>query len=179
LENEKYKLDEKIKSVFCKKNNYEKKIEEGYKMLSIQKDSCDYDPYMLGMYNGMEFMLSLIDSREVNYMSVPKVWSRKLKLSFPDNELEDNSLCRNFRDVFSIDDMIKEFYKDGKTGEPLEFDEVLIVIASLKELLDGFEKDLASVRKTKKCSGYASWDNSEEDIKALSEEIYALKRVLL
>ena len=65
-----------------------------------------------------------------------------------------------------------------KLGD-IEFDKHPIIIESLKELLNGFEKDLAFVKKTKKGTGYVSWDDPEEDIKGLSEEIFALKRVLL
>jgi len=65
-----------------------------------------------------------------------------------------------------------------KLGD-IEFDEHPIIVKSLKQLLDGFEKDLAFVKKNKRCTGYGSWDNLEEDIQGLSEEIDALKRVLL
>lgn len=40
-------------------------------MLNIQgqKGSYDYDEYMLGLYNGMEYIISLFETREPNYIS--------------------------------------------------------------------------------------------------------------
>jgi len=51
------------------------KIEEARQMLQVQKDSYDYDPYMHGMYNGMEFMLSLIEEREPEFLDAPKKYT--------------------------------------------------------------------------------------------------------
>lgn len=40
-------------------------------MLDIQgqKGNYDYDEYMLGLYNGMEYIISLFETREPNYIS--------------------------------------------------------------------------------------------------------------
>lgn len=40
-------------------------------MLEIQgqKGNYDYDEYMLGLYNGMEYIISLFETREPNYIS--------------------------------------------------------------------------------------------------------------
>lgn len=40
-------------------------------MLDIQgqKGNYDYDEYMLGLYNGMEFIIALFETREPNYIS--------------------------------------------------------------------------------------------------------------
>ena len=46
----------------------------------------------------------------------------KSKLSFLDGRPEDNNLCRNFSDVFSIENIIQEAYEAGKNGEPLDFE---------------------------------------------------------
>jgi hypothetical protein len=34
----------------------------------------NYDEYMHGMYNGMEFMLAIAEEREPNYRKAPKEW---------------------------------------------------------------------------------------------------------
>lgn len=34
----------------------------------------NYDEYMYGMYNGMEFMLSIAEEREPNYRKKPSEW---------------------------------------------------------------------------------------------------------
>lgn len=52
------------------------KFEIGREMLGVQGASgnWDYDPYMHGLYNGMEFMLSLVEEREPFLRSAPKKW---------------------------------------------------------------------------------------------------------
>jgi hypothetical protein len=34
----------------------------------------DYDPYMHGMYNGMELMMALAEGRDPNYREAPEQW---------------------------------------------------------------------------------------------------------
>lgn len=41
-------------------------------------------------------------------------------LSFSDGEPEDNTLSRNFSDVYSIPKLIEMAYQAGKSGEELE-----------------------------------------------------------
>ena len=41
-----------------------------------QSGNWDYDEYMHGMYNGMEFILSCIEGREFNYKDAPSVWGK-------------------------------------------------------------------------------------------------------
>ena len=43
----------------------------------------------------------------------------KRMLTFRDGEPEDNSLCRNFNDVFSIAGVVKLAYEAGNAGEEL------------------------------------------------------------
>ena len=52
------------------------KLKEATEMLSIQEDSYDFDPYMHGMYNGMEFILSIIVEREPIFKDAPKIWTK-------------------------------------------------------------------------------------------------------
>ena len=42
-------------------------IEKLRNAMYVQLQSVDFDPYMAGMYNGMEFMLSSIEKREPIY----------------------------------------------------------------------------------------------------------------
>jgi len=44
----------------------------------------------------------------------------KLELSFCDGEPEDNNMCRNFNDVYSIPDLLRKAYEAGKAGESFE-----------------------------------------------------------
>jgi hypothetical protein len=48
-------------------------------MLEVQGSdgNWNYDPYMHGMYNGMEYMLSMVESREPVFREAPKKWLSK------------------------------------------------------------------------------------------------------
>ena len=59
------------------KRSLEDKLEDANNILSIQKDSYDYDPYMHGMYNGMELMLSIFEEREPKFLDAPETWTSK------------------------------------------------------------------------------------------------------
>lgn len=45
-------------------------------------------------------------------------------MSFFDGEPEDANLGRDFSDVFSIPELIQRVYAAGKSGEPLEIEDV-------------------------------------------------------
>jgi hypothetical protein len=51
-------------------------IERMNEMVEIQGRDGNWncDPYMHGMYNGMEYMLALMEGREPLYRSRPDVW---------------------------------------------------------------------------------------------------------
>jgi hypothetical protein len=51
-------------------------IEKMKEMLEIQgsEGNWNYDQYMLGLYNGMEFMLSIAENREPIYKDTPEQW---------------------------------------------------------------------------------------------------------
>jgi len=56
--------------------DYESRLKEAKEMLKAQKGSYDYDEYMHGMYNGMEYILCLMEDREPEYMEAPEKWTR-------------------------------------------------------------------------------------------------------
>ncbi len=45
-------------------------------------------------------------------------------MSLFDGEPEDSNLGRNFSDIFYIPELIQRVYDAGKSGEPLELDEI-------------------------------------------------------
>ena len=59
-----------------------KQIEVGKEMLAVQGNAgnWDYDAYMHGLYNGMEFMLSIMEEREPEFRKAPKQWLSKISL---------------------------------------------------------------------------------------------------
>lgn len=59
------------------------------------KGNWDYDPYMHGMYNGIELAMAIMQDREPVYKDAPDVWRKDLSLPrFPaiaTNAGEDNN----------------------------------------------------------------------------------------
>lgn len=51
-------------------------LEDIKRVVTIQGDSgnWNYDPYMHGMYNGMELILSMLENREPQYRLAPDQW---------------------------------------------------------------------------------------------------------
>lgn len=49
------------------------KIKTMNELLAIQGQCVgeEYDPYMLGMYNGMELIISMVEDREPKFMEAP------------------------------------------------------------------------------------------------------------
>lgn len=47
----------------------------------------NYDPYMQGLYNGLEFALSIMEKREPKFKSAPDKWlaDNGVKRSFPED----------------------------------------------------------------------------------------------
>jgi len=56
----------------------------GKEMLDVQgmDGNWNYDPYMHGLYNGMEYMLSLIEEREPEFKNAPKKWKKESYLRY-------------------------------------------------------------------------------------------------
>lgn len=57
------------------------KIEAMREMMEIQGSdgNWNYDEYMHGMYNGMEFMLSIVEGREPIYREKPDKWKKDME----------------------------------------------------------------------------------------------------
>jgi hypothetical protein len=51
-------------------------------LLKIQgyDGNWNYDPYMHGMYNGLELALATLENRMANYRDAPKEWLRDRKV---------------------------------------------------------------------------------------------------
>lgn len=71
-------LNEMVENLEKENKKLKKQLEEwkqhlkcSKEMLDIQgqKGNYDYDEYMLGLYNGMEYIISLFETREPNYIS--------------------------------------------------------------------------------------------------------------
>lgn len=54
---------------------YEKSMRIANEMLEVQgqKGNYDYDEYMLGLYNGMEYIVSLLEVREPKFINGKEV----------------------------------------------------------------------------------------------------------
>lgn len=54
------------------KKEFDKLVEQMKDLLEIQKDNIGQEEYMLGMYNGMEFVLACMEKREPKYEEIKK-----------------------------------------------------------------------------------------------------------
>lgn len=82
-------------------------------MLEVQgrDGNWNYDSYMHGMYNGMEYMLSMVESREPVFREAPKKWlSKREWVSLTAEELAEISEF-HFHGAFSG----REIYEDIET----------------------------------------------------------------
>lgn len=61
------------------KRDFETKLYEAKNVTDIQGTSgnWDVDPYMQGMFNGMEMVLSIFEEREPKFKSAPEKWLRE------------------------------------------------------------------------------------------------------
>ena len=62
---------EEIRQLKKQVEEWEHHLKCSKEMLDIQgqKGNYDYDGYMLGLYNGMEYVIALFETREPNYIS--------------------------------------------------------------------------------------------------------------
>lgn len=58
------------------KRDLETKLEEAKQMTELQGNNgnWNYDPYMQGVYNGMEYVLAIFEEREPKFRSAPDMW---------------------------------------------------------------------------------------------------------
>jgi hypothetical protein len=54
------------------KQEFDKVLKQMKDALKIQKDCIGEEEYMLGMYNGMEFVISCMEKREPKYEEIKK-----------------------------------------------------------------------------------------------------------
>jgi hypothetical protein len=75
-------------------------IENMKTMIEIQgrDGNWDYDPYMHGLYNGMEMMLSIAEGRGPVFRKAPEVWRSEI-------------VC----DMIPVAEESYQFKADGKT----------------------------------------------------------------
>lgn len=59
-------------------------LETMHEMVNIQgsNGNWNYDPYMHGLYNGMEFMLAMSEKREPIFRSAPEEWLCDRKVEY-------------------------------------------------------------------------------------------------
>lgn len=73
-----HRLDKKNQCVGCGKRFVEGvvEIEKLRELVGVQgtNGNWNYDPYMQGMYNGMECMLACLEGSEPNYKKAPAEW---------------------------------------------------------------------------------------------------------
>ena len=68
-------------------------LEKVKEALKIQGSNGNWNcnPYMMGMYNGLEFAIAVFEDREPQYKSAPQVWLDDLPMSAPVLAKEEES----------------------------------------------------------------------------------------
>lgn len=103
-------------SIDIRKENQElkKQLEEwehhlkcSKEMLDVQgqKGNYDYDEYMLGLYNGMEYIIALFETREPNFISGKDV-------EFTNNKTQQKEFIKWLEDYLNLFDK-KDIYEEG------------------------------------------------------------------
>lgn len=121
---------------------FKKRLEDANKALDIQKQdgNWDYDPYMHGMLNGMEYVLATVEGRECDFCDAPLKWRTKDLTEFVEDlakngtrfDLKPRMQTKTIDDVVyyqadgaesyigNIDDSIRVRAMDALTFEPRE-----------------------------------------------------------
>lgn len=102
-------------------------------MLDIQgqKGNYDYDEYMLGLYNGMEYVIALFETREPNYISGKDV-------EFTNNKNQQKEFIKYLEDeIERLPGLTTFFYRNAK-GKPIGHTE--IVQGAYKEILQKYKE---------------------------------------
>lgn len=87
----------------------------------------------------MEVKITKVDYFEDwDYVESVTIETENTILDFSDGDSEDNTLSRNFSDVYKIEHLIKEAYEAGKNGEDLNIEEIKIDSKEMAEELDIF-----------------------------------------
>ena len=104
----------KYNDMFDENRELKKQLEEwehhlkcSKEMLDIQgqKGNYDYDEYMLGLYNGMEYIIALFETREPNFINGKDV-------EFTNNKTQQKEFIKWLEDYINLFDK-KDIYEEG------------------------------------------------------------------
>lgn len=86
---------------------WEHRLKCSREMLDIQgqKGNYDYDEYMLGLYNGMEYIIALFETREPNFINGKDV-------EFTNNKTQQKEFIKWLEDCINLFDK-KDIYEEG------------------------------------------------------------------
>ncbi len=61
----------------------DKLVQDLRRMVEVQgrDGTWNYDPYMQGLYNGLEFALSIMEKREPQFRDAPEQWLADLRVT--------------------------------------------------------------------------------------------------
>ena len=75
----------KVDAMFAQRKPLtDERIESVRHMRDVQgyDGNWNYDPYMQGLYNGLEFALSLLEVREPQFKDAPETWLGDIKVKY-------------------------------------------------------------------------------------------------
>lgn len=112
---------------------FELSLKSANEMLEIQgrDGNYNYDNYMLGMYNGMEYIISLCEHREPNYRNGKEI-----------EFLNDKQLQNNWNELKKkLERRINSYEERKKLGEGYELTEVMeFSLACAKRVLKDMQE---------------------------------------
>lgn len=111
-------------------------------MLDIQgqKGNYDYDEYMLGLYNGMEYVIALFETREPNYINGKDV-------EFTNNKIQQKEFINYLED--EIKTQKEDIFANALTSEDIDLYIMKIKLQALEETLQKY-KSIIGVSDEKK-----------------------------
>ena len=116
---------------------YEKSMRIANEMLELQSQNgnYNYDSYMLGLYNGMEYIVSLLEVREPKFISGKEV-------KFTNNKTQQKAFIKYLED--EKDRLAREYsniYEDSLGHTRLvnedKFNEVDTILSKYKSIIGG------------------------------------------
>ena len=102
-------------------------------MLDIQgqKGNYDYDEYMLGLYNGMEYVIALFETREPNYINGKDV-------EFTNNKIQQKEFIKWLKD--EISKQKNDIFANALTSEDIDLYIKRIKLQALEEILQKYKE---------------------------------------
>lgn len=126
----------KYNDMFDENRMLKKQVEEwehhlkcSREMLDIQgqKGNYDYDEYMLGLYNGMEYIIALFETREPNFISGKDV-------EFTNNKTQQKKFIKWLEDYLNL-------FDNMDIDEQISYDTIEEILQKYRSIIGGNDNE--------------------------------------